>query len=132
MVCIENGDNYAFLMPVLKALMDKAHALLTIEHLLPNLPQTTRSPTFFDDFHTYCKTEEWNNFMLNYVCQERDLRKGGKYQRDRKGDKKDFVGKRVCKFESVYLFPYALYVYNFLHFHLCFVCGNCGRECELY
>ncbi|XP_025103761.1 neurobeachin-like protein 1 isoform X2 [Pomacea canaliculata] len=68
----ENGDNYAFLMPVLKALMDKAHALLTIEHLLPNLPQTTRSPTFFDDFHTYCKTEEWNNFMLNYIRPQYD------------------------------------------------------------
>ena len=66
-VSAEDSVNYAYLMNVLKALIGKAHTLLTIDHLLPHLPQTAMSPTFFDDFRTYCSTEEWLNFMHNYV-----------------------------------------------------------------
>ncbi|KAK7507554.1 hypothetical protein BaRGS_00001489, partial [Batillaria attramentaria] len=57
---------------IIKAVDDKAHTLLTIEHLLPHLPQTTMSPTFFDDFRTYCKMEEWSNFMQNYIKPQYD------------------------------------------------------------
>ncbi|XP_067686159.1 neurobeachin-like protein 1 [Haliotis asinina] len=67
----ENTDNYSFLVPVLKALVDKAHTLLNIEVNLPNLPQTTMSPTFFDDFRSYCHTEEWKTFVTNYIYPQR-------------------------------------------------------------
>ena len=66
---LEDSVNYAYLMNVLKAMISKAHTLLTIDHLLPHLPQTAMSPTFFDDFRTYCNTEEWLNFMQNYVSE---------------------------------------------------------------
>ena len=64
---LEDSVNYVYLMNVLKALISKAHTLLTLDHLLPHLPQTVMSPTFFDDFRTYCNTEEWLTFMQNYV-----------------------------------------------------------------
>ncbi|XP_053386541.1 neurobeachin-like protein 1 [Mercenaria mercenaria] len=60
-------DNYSFLIPVMKALIDKSYQLLNLDLNLPNLPSTTMSPTFFDDFKTYCKTEEWTTFINNYV-----------------------------------------------------------------
>ncbi|XP_076450797.1 neurobeachin-like protein 1 [Babylonia areolata] len=63
----EDSENYTYLMNVLKALIGKAHTLLTIDHLLPHLPHTAMSPTFFDDFRTYCNTEEWLSFMHNYI-----------------------------------------------------------------
>lgn len=58
---------YAYLMNMLKALIGKAHTLLTIDHLLPHLSQTAMSPTFFDDFRSYCGMEEWTSFMHNYI-----------------------------------------------------------------
>ncbi|XP_069107826.1 neurobeachin-like protein 1 isoform X1 [Argopecten irradians] len=63
----ENTDNYSFLIPVLKALIDKAFDLLNLDLHLPNLPPTARSPTFFDDFRAYCLTEEWTVFVESYV-----------------------------------------------------------------
>ncbi|KAL4217498.1 Neurobeachin-like protein 1 [Mactra antiquata] len=63
----ESTDNYSFLIPVMKALIDKSYQLLTLDLQLPNLPSTTMSPTFFDDFKNYCKTEEWMTFIDNYV-----------------------------------------------------------------
>ncbi|OWF44124.1 neurobeachin-like protein 1 isoform X3 [Mizuhopecten yessoensis] len=63
----ENTDNYSFLIPVLKALIDKAYDLLNLDLHLPNLPPTARSPTFFDDFRAYCLTDEWTVFVESYV-----------------------------------------------------------------
>ncbi|KAK7111968.1 hypothetical protein V1264_011504 [Littorina saxatilis] len=63
----EDLVNYAYLMNVLKALIGRAHTLLTMDHLLPHLPQTAMSPTFFDDFRAYCYTDEWLTFMQNYI-----------------------------------------------------------------
>ncbi|BFZ22107.1 hypothetical protein BsWGS_25146 [Bradybaena similaris] len=62
-----NTDNYAYLMPVLKALIDKGQELLTISTQLPHLPKTSMSSTFFDDFKTYAYSEEWQTFISNYV-----------------------------------------------------------------
>ncbi|ESO94157.1 hypothetical protein LOTGIDRAFT_232423 [Lottia gigantea] len=63
----ENTDNYSFLIPVLKALIDKAHDLMNLDNYLPSLPSTNQSPTFFDDFKTYCQSEEWKTFIQNYI-----------------------------------------------------------------
>ncbi|CAG5122759.1 unnamed protein product, partial [Candidula unifasciata] len=62
-----NTDNYAYLMPVLRALIDKGQELLTISTHLPHLPKTSLSSTFFDDFKTYAYSEEWQTFISNYV-----------------------------------------------------------------
>ncbi|XP_060592045.1 neurobeachin-like protein 1, partial [Ruditapes philippinarum] len=63
----DETDNYSFLIPVMKALIDKSYQLLNLDLNLPNLPSTMMSPTFFDDFKTYCKTEEWTTFIENYI-----------------------------------------------------------------
>ncbi|KAL5005989.1 hypothetical protein ScPMuIL_017147 [Solemya velum] len=65
---IENKlDSYSFLIPVMKALIEKAYALMNMDYGLPNLPTTTRSPTFFEDFQHYCRSEEWTNFIDNII-----------------------------------------------------------------
>lgn len=63
----ESSDTYSFLIPVMKALLDKARSLLNLDLLLPDLPPTSNSPVFFDDFKTYCLSEEWKKFIESYV-----------------------------------------------------------------
>ncbi|XP_052812655.1 neurobeachin-like protein 1 isoform X3 [Mya arenaria] len=60
-------DHYSFLAPVMKALIDKSYQLFNLDLNLPSLPSTNLSPTFFDDFKTYCKTEEWMRFIEDFV-----------------------------------------------------------------
>ncbi len=62
-----DGDHYSFLIPVMKALVDKCHDMLNMATLLPTLPTTQMSPTFFDDFKHYCQSAEWRNFMNKQV-----------------------------------------------------------------
>ena len=63
----DKTDTYSFLIPVMKALLDKASNLLNLDLLLPDLPPTNHSPAFFDDFKTYCFSEQWTEFIENYV-----------------------------------------------------------------
>ncbi|GFO07271.1 neurobeachin-like protein 1, partial [Plakobranchus ocellatus] len=78
----EGSDNYCYLMPVLRALIDKGEELLTISTQLPHLPKTSMSPTFFDDFKIYAYSEEWQQFLSNYIgpqmqhFEESNLQKG--------------------------------------------------------
>ena len=60
-------DQYNFLMPVMKALVDKTRGLLDMDALLPQLPTTFMSPTFYDDFKVYSQSSEWRNFMEKMV-----------------------------------------------------------------
>lgn len=66
-VVTESSDTYSFLIPVMKALLDKARSLLNLDLLLPDLPPTSNSPVFFDDYKTYCLSEEWKKFIESYV-----------------------------------------------------------------
>ena len=68
----DNKDQYNFLMPVMKALIDKCYGLLEIKTYLPNLPNTNNSPSFFDDFKTYCVTDEWKEFVEKHVVPSMD------------------------------------------------------------
>jgi hypothetical protein len=63
----DKSDTYSFLIPVMKALLDKASSLLNLDLLLPDLPPTNHSPAFFDDFKTYCVSEQWEQFLESYV-----------------------------------------------------------------
>ena len=65
----DKTDTYSFLIPVMKALLDKASNLLNLDLLLPDLPPTNHSPAFFDDFKTYCLSEQWTEFIENYVSK---------------------------------------------------------------
>ena len=62
-----NLDHYNFLIPVMKALIEKCTDLLNLTTYLPNLPSTQTSPTFYDDFKDYCLQDEWRSFMRKQV-----------------------------------------------------------------
>lgn len=66
----EDTLNYAYLMNVLKALIGRAHTLLTIDHLLPLLPDNAQKPTFFDDFRAFCTAPEWLSLIQNYIMPQ--------------------------------------------------------------
>ncbi|XP_061165431.1 neurobeachin-like protein 1 isoform X2 [Saccostrea echinata] len=63
----DNSDTYSFLIPVMKALLDKASGLLNLDLLLPDLPPTNNSPSFFDDFKSFCVSDQWKQFIESYV-----------------------------------------------------------------
>ena len=54
----KNTEHYNFFIPVMKALVDKTRGMLDMDSLLPSLPQTITSPTFFEDFKAYCQSGE--------------------------------------------------------------------------
>jgi len=65
----DNQDHYSFVIPVLKALLEKLTVTLALANHLPGLPQTQAGPAFFDDFQLYCQTAEWKLFMDRKVGQ---------------------------------------------------------------
>lgn len=63
----ENGEHYNFLIPVMKALVNKSGDLLNMKTYLPGLPTTHLGATFFDDFKMYIHRDEWRSFMRKQV-----------------------------------------------------------------
>ena len=51
----------------MKALIDKTHAMFEMDKYLSHLPAAHLSPTFFDDFKSYCLSEEWSAFISKVV-----------------------------------------------------------------
>jgi hypothetical protein len=66
---ISQGDDqhYAFLIPIMKSLIDKCHNLLLMNVQVPNMPFGNVSPTFYEDFREYCQGEEWRVFVERHV-----------------------------------------------------------------
>nr|XP_054599164.1 neurobeachin-like protein 1 isoform X1 [Nothobranchius furzeri] len=58
---------YSFLVPVLRTLLSKVSRLLYMELHLPQLPDTSGSPSFFEDFKLYCNTPEWRVYLDKYI-----------------------------------------------------------------
>ena len=63
----EQSDHYNFLIPVMKALVEKCHDLLNMKTYCPRLPNPSQGPAFFDDFKVYCQDSEWRSFMDKQV-----------------------------------------------------------------
>ena len=62
-------EQYNFLIPVMKALVDKTRSMLEMDKYLPQLPSSHLSPTFFDDFRSYCRSHEWISFIHKMVSR---------------------------------------------------------------
>ncbi|XP_046399154.1 neurobeachin-like protein 2 [Ischnura elegans] len=60
-------DRYSFLIPVVKALLEKLSPALQLKNLLPELPKTQAGPVFYEEFRSYCQSEEWTSFVENTV-----------------------------------------------------------------
>ncbi|XP_066264160.1 neurobeachin-like protein 1 isoform X5 [Branchiostoma lanceolatum] len=65
---IENhSDAYSFLIPLVRALLDKCYEELGMQQYLPNLPARENSPSFFEDFQQYSQSKEWRSFIGKQV-----------------------------------------------------------------
>lgn len=64
------SEPYQCLIPVVKALMEKAEDLLMFSTYIPDLPDLKNSPVFFNEFQNYSKTKSWKKFMAKKVRKQ--------------------------------------------------------------
>ncbi|XP_073843399.1 neurobeachin-like protein 1 isoform X2 [Musca autumnalis] len=74
---VGNPEQYSFLMPVMKALIEKCRIVFNLDSVLPDLPPTSSGPVFFNDFQMYSTSKKWRNFMERIIQPLYDS-----YQRD--------------------------------------------------
>ncbi|XP_055643375.1 neurobeachin-like protein 1 isoform X2 [Toxorhynchites rutilus septentrionalis] len=60
---VENSEQYSFLIPVLKALLEKSRVVIGLASSVPELPDTSSGPIFFQNFQTYCTSKQWTSFI---------------------------------------------------------------------
>uniref|UniRef100_A0A182W0M1 DUF4704 domain-containing protein n=1 Tax=Anopheles minimus TaxID=112268 RepID=A0A182W0M1_9DIPT len=60
---VDNSEQYSFLIPVMKALLEKSRTVLGLATHTPDLPATSSGPIFFQDFQTYCASRQWTTFI---------------------------------------------------------------------
>ncbi|KQS43568.1 neurobeachin-like protein 1 isoform X1 [Drosophila erecta] len=75
---VGNPEEYSFLMPVMKALLEKCRIAFNLDYTLPDLPSTSSGPVFFNDFQMYSTSKKWRNFIERkvkplYDCYQRDI-----------------------------------------------------------
>ena len=63
-----NTDHYAFLVPIMKALLDKGKSGLEVSLNLPSLNLRQSGCEFFENWQTYCLGEEWEYFITHKVA----------------------------------------------------------------
>ena len=69
----EAGEShYAFLIPIMKSLIEKYYTLLQMNVQIPNIPFSNASATFYEDFKDYCKCDEWRIFIQKHVHPMRE------------------------------------------------------------
>ncbi|XP_053953173.1 neurobeachin-like protein 1 isoform X1 [Anastrepha ludens] len=74
---VGNPEEYSFLMPVMKALLEKCRNAFNLDTNLPDLPPTSSGPVFFNDFQMYSTSKKWRNFIERIVKPLHDV-----YQRE--------------------------------------------------
>lgn len=65
---VGHSEEYSFLMPVLKALLEKSRNILCLSTIIPDLPPTSSGPVFFEEFQMYSGTKQWTSFIEKQVC----------------------------------------------------------------
>ncbi|XP_072337816.1 neurobeachin-like protein 1 isoform X1 [Scyliorhinus torazame] len=63
----ERTETYSFLIPIIRTLVSKIYELLYMNLHLPALPQSNGSPSFFEDFQEYCRSDEWRVYIDKYI-----------------------------------------------------------------
>lgn len=61
------SEAFSWLLPILRTLLDQCYASLQLQRLLPSLPPTNGSPTFYEDFQQFCTSPEWRAFIEKHV-----------------------------------------------------------------
>lgn len=67
---VGDTEGYSFLMPVLKALLEKSRSILNLTAHVPDLPPTASGPVFFNDFQMYITTKQWCSFIEKKVFEK--------------------------------------------------------------
>lgn len=67
---IRDGDPdlYSFLMPLMKAMLEKTREGFELSTSTPDLPDINSGPVFFQDFQSYATSKQWQNFIEKKVC----------------------------------------------------------------
>lgn len=125
----DNQDHYSFIIPVMKALLEKSRDQLHLTTNLPSMNLRQPSPTFFEAFKTYSQGEEWRYFLQKKVTPFHDaflsgflsglplkmdtfwaegyeLSKIASHKRNRE------IGESKLRFETKYLEPFHRSVRN--------------------
>ncbi|XP_037563359.1 neurobeachin-like protein 1 isoform X2 [Dermacentor silvarum] len=66
---VKDGDQeqYSFVIPVVRALLERVGLRLRAWQHLPSQPNMDAGPAFFDQFQKYALTPEWTSFVSNVV-----------------------------------------------------------------
>ncbi|MBN3300810.1 NBEL2 protein, partial [Amia calva] len=60
-------EAFSQLVPIVRTLLDQHADPPGLRALLPGLPPTNGSATFAQDLHSYCGTQEWQDFLSHHV-----------------------------------------------------------------
>uniref|UniRef100_A0A8C3MF62 Neurobeachin-like protein 2 n=1 Tax=Geospiza parvula TaxID=87175 RepID=A0A8C3MF62_GEOPR len=71
----EKTETYSFLIPLVRTLVSKVYELLFMNLHLPSLPPTNGSPSFFEDFQEYCRSDEWQVYIDKYVSRKFNMKR---------------------------------------------------------
>lgn len=69
---VQDSDIFAFLIPVIKCLMEKSASVLNMAKYLPSVPLSNLTPSFFDKFKEYSLSLEWKDFVKNHITPGRE------------------------------------------------------------
>ena len=120
---VENDQHYSYLLPIMKALLEKTKTAFNLQGQIPTLNLRLAGPQFFEHFKTYCLTEEWKYFTskkvqplyedykkgyLNNLPQEMDVFWAESYELTKifVHKRSREVGESKLKFQSKYEEPY--------------------------
>lgn len=68
---VGNCEEYSFLMPIMKALLEKTSSILNLSTNVPDLPPISSGPVFFEQFQMYSVTRQWTSFIEKMVSKSR-------------------------------------------------------------
>lgn len=66
---VGDSEGYSFLMPVLKALLEKSRSILSLDSNVPDLPSPSSGPVFLNDFQMYSGSKQWKTFIEKKVSK---------------------------------------------------------------
>uniref|UniRef100_A0A6B2EDM8 Putative lysosomal trafficking regulator lyst n=1 Tax=Phlebotomus kandelakii TaxID=1109342 RepID=A0A6B2EDM8_9DIPT len=64
---VGNSEEYSFLIPVMKALLEKTETILGLSVNVPDLPSLTSGPAFFEEFQMFAGHKQWRNFIRKRI-----------------------------------------------------------------
>ena len=71
------NQHYSFLLPIMKALLEKTKTSLNLQSQVPTLNLRLAGPQFFDHFRDYCQSEEWTYFTNKKIQPLHDAYRQG-------------------------------------------------------